>query len=201
MPVPEIVCDWVLVTGPSSEPITLTEAKAQARITDDNSNALLLSYIKAAREAGEHYMGRGFFTQSWKLTLSDWASVIPLPMAAPLASITSVKYYDEDGTLQTLATTVYGTDTVARPGAVVLKPEQSWPSLQSDLKSGRIEITYVVGWTSTSLIPESIKQGIRMYVTYLDLDRDGMEIRAESARQAAERCWSDRVWWTPPRWC
>jgi uncharacterized phiE125 gp8 family phage protein len=197
----DIGCAWTLVTGPASEPITLTEAKSQARITDTNSDSLISSYITVARQEAETYLGRGLYTQTWKLSLDWFADVIPLPMAAPLASITSVKYYDEDGTQQTLATTYYGTDIVSRPGKVVLKPDQSWPGVQSDRRNGRVEIIYVVGFTDPVLVPERIKQGIRQYVAYLDLDRDGLEIQASQARQAAERCWSDRIVWTPPVWC
>lgn len=204
----EIPCAWTLVTGPTQEPITLEEAKQHARILDDNSNPVLTNYISAAREAAEAYMGRGLLTQTWKLTLGGFANVIDLPMASPLqndanagpSTAVLVQYYDSDGTLQTLATTVYDVDTVARPGRVVLKPSQSWPSVQSDRRLGAVEITYVVGWTAPELVPERIKQGIRQYVTYLDADRDGLEALAMNAQQAAERCWSDRIWWTAPRW-
>lgn len=192
---------WVRTVNPTFEPITMDEAKRQARITDDNSNALLLSYIQTAREAAEDWLGRGIPTQTWKVTLEWFANVMPLPMAAPLQSVTSVKYYDTDGVQQTLATSYYDTDTVSRPGAVTLKPNQAWPTVQSGRYNGRVEIVYVVGWTTQALIPESIKQGIRMYVTYLDLDRDGMEEGARRAREAAERCWADRIVWTPPSWC
>lgn len=194
----ELEMPWEVVTGPAQEPITLADAKDQARISDVNSDSLINSYIKVARETGEHYMGRGFFTQTVKATLKQWANVIPLPMAAPLQSITSVKYYDAGGTLLTLATSVYDTDLVARPGQIVLKPNQAWPTLHEERLSWRIEIIYVVGWNDVAKIPESIKQGIRMYVTYLDLDRDGMDDRALAAKDAAERCWADRIYWTPP---
>ena len=204
----DIGCSWSLTTAPVIEPISLEDAKAQARVTDDANDTQLDTYIMVAREAAEAYMGRGLLTQTWTLVLEGWANVIPLPMAAPLqndavanpSTAVIVKYYDEDGTLQTLATTVYDVDTVTRPGTVTLKPEQSWPSVQSGRRKGVIEITYVVGWTSADLIPERIKQGIRQYVTYLDLDRDGMEIRALDALQAAERCWSDRIYWSAPQW-
>jgi uncharacterized phiE125 gp8 family phage protein len=197
----DIGCAWSLVTAPTLEPITLAEAKAQARITDDNSNNLLNSYIRTAREAAEEWMGRGLLTQTWKFTLDWFVNEIPLPMAWPLQSITSVKYYDEDGTQQTLATSYYDADTVSRPGQVVLKPSQSWPSVQSERRNGRVEVIYVVGYTAASAVPDLIKQGIRLYVTYLDLDRDGMEENALRARDAAQRCWSDRVEWSPPEWC
>jgi uncharacterized phiE125 gp8 family phage protein len=196
----EIGTAWTLVTGPTVPPISVDEAKDQARISDTASDLLIANYIEAAREAAELYMGRGLLTQTWKLTLDAFANVIPLPMAAPLQSITSVKYYDENGVLQTLATSVYDTDLVSRPGRVTLKVDQTWPTLQTLKRNGLVEITYVVGWTSADLIPERIKQGIRQYVTYLDQDRDGMDVRALDAQQAAERCWSDRIGWAAPQW-
>jgi uncharacterized phiE125 gp8 family phage protein len=197
----EIGCTWTLVTGPALSVIDVVEAKQHLRITDNQNDVAVAQFIAAATEEAEQYMGRGLLTQSWKLQLDWFPNEIPLPMAAPLQSITSVKYYDENGTQQTLATTYYGTDIVSRPGKVVLKPDQSWPGVQSDRRNGRVEIIYVVGFTDASLVPERIKQGIRQYVAYLDLDRDGLEIQAAQARQAAERCWSDRIVWTPPVWC
>ena len=198
MRVLEIPCVWSLVTAPTVEPVTLAEVKAQARILDNNSDGVLASYIATAREAAEQYMGRGILTQTWKLVLDGFANEMALPMASPLQSVTTVQYYDTDGTLQTLATTVYGVDTVSRPGRVVLKPEQSWPSVQSDRRDGVVIITYVVGWTSAVLVPERIKQGIKQYVTFLEMDRDGLG--GYEALQSAERCWSDRIYWTAPRW-
>jgi uncharacterized phiE125 gp8 family phage protein len=186
---------------PTQEPIDIGDAKAQARITDDSSDALIDGYIVAARQACEDYMGRALFTSTWQLVLEDFANVIPLPMASPLQSVSSITYYDTDGTSQTLATSVYDVDTASRPGRVVLKPDQSWPSVQSARLHGRVTITYVAGWSDVGSIPQLIKQGLLMYVTYLDLDRDGLEQGAMAAKQAAERCWSDRITWTPPRNC
>jgi uncharacterized phiE125 gp8 family phage protein len=205
----DITCSWARTVDPTEAPIELGDVKAQARITDDSSDALLDSYITTAVSACEDYMGRGLVTQTWQLTLHDFADVMPLPMAAPLqnddeadpSTAVVVTYYDEDGTQQTLATTVYDVDTACRPGAVVLKPAQSWPTLQSTRLNGRVTITYVVGWEDVADIPQQIKHGLLMYVTYLDLDRDGMEPGANAARLAAERCWSDRVTWTAPQVC
>ena len=196
----EIGTAWSLTTAPTDEPVTVNDVKLQARITDDASDELLDFYRIAAREEAERFMGRGILTQTWTLLLDGFANIIPLPMAAPLQSVTWVKYYDENGTQQTLATSVYDTDTVSRPGRVVLKVGQSWPGTQTERKNGIVEIKYVVGWTSADLVPERIKQGIRQYVTYLDLDRDGMEVRAQDAKLAAERCWDDRINWVAPCW-
>jgi hypothetical protein len=53
-------------------------------------------------------------------------------MAAPLQSVTTVKYYDASGVLQTLASTVYQVDTVSQPGRIVLAPTQIWPTVQAN---------------------------------------------------------------------
>ena len=196
-----MAAEWILVTEPLVEPITLVEAKQHARISHTTEDALLDAYIRTARATAEDYMARGILTQTWKLTLETWADRIWLPMAAPLQSVTSVKYYDPAGVQQTLATTVYAVDTVSRPGRIVRGVNQAWPALQPDRLMGAVEITYVVGWTTLALIPERIKQGCRMFVTYLDCDRDGLTEYGAQARRAAEACWDDRVRYIPSEGC
>jgi len=192
-----VSASWTLVTAPTQEPISLTEAKQHAKITQGNDDASLARYIRTARETAEDYMDRALFTQTWLLTLDSFDDVIYLPRAAPLQSVTTVKYYDSNGVQQTLSSTYYTVDVQSRPGRIVRAVSQSWPSVQSQRYVGRIEITYVCGYTTVAAIPERIKQGIRMYVAYMDSDKEGME-DPEKARRAAEACWEDRVRWLPP---
>lgn len=187
--------DWTLVTGPQVEPLTLDEAKQHASIHQDDDNALIDAYLRAAREAAESHLGRALYTQTWKLELGGFADVMWLPMAAPLQSVTHVKYYDEAGVLQTLAQSYYTVDTTSTPGRVVRAPEQSWPSVQSD-RLMPVVITYVCGWSSVDSIPELIKQGLRVYLAGVESDRmDG-----EAALRAARACWDlvGRVEWREP---
>jgi uncharacterized phiE125 gp8 family phage protein len=185
---------YTLITPPTLEPITLAEAKAQARITDTQSDSVIAGYIRMARDAAEQQLSRGLLTQTWRLDLCAWAETIWLPMAAPLQSVTSVKYYDNLGAQQTLATTVYDVDTIARPGRIVRAADQSWPGLQGDRVAGLIQITYVVGWSTPALVPARIKQGLVMYVAALEMDRDGSGTGAAAMRVVAESCWTDRVY-------
>jgi uncharacterized phiE125 gp8 family phage protein len=191
-------CEWTIVTEPAIEPLTLAQAKAQCRVEVTDENDLFSSYIMAARQAAEERLGRGLLTQTWKLVLPTFAEVIWLPMAAPLASVTTVKYYDGSGVLTTLASTYYTVNTTSRPGSICRAPAQSWPSVQSDRLSGAVEITYVVGWTAAALVPERILQGCRLYVAAQHAERSGMTQDAELGRKAAEACWNDMVYWKPP---
>lgn len=189
---------WALLTPPAQEPITVLDARQQARFTQPNNDALFDRYIRAAREEAEEYMARGLFTQTWQFTLRHFSDEMYLPRAAPLQSVSSVQYYDTTGALQTAATSLYTVDTISRPGRILRAMSQTWPSLRPEPHAGRVVITYVVGWTDIALIPERIKQGIRMYVAYLECDREGLEVYGEKARMAAQACWSDRVEWIEP---
>jgi uncharacterized phiE125 gp8 family phage protein len=190
---------WALTTAPVLEPFTIAEAKAQIRSVQSQEDAVVQGYIKAARQQAEDYLGYGLLTQSWTMTLSDFVDLIPLPMAGKLASVTHVKYYDEAGTRQTLSTNAYTVDTTSRPGRIALAADQSWPAVQSLRKVNRIEIQYVVGWTSRDLVPDSIKQGMRVLIGHMDADRDGMGAGSDQALRVAKSFWTDRLRVLPPQ--
>lgn len=201
-----MILDWRCTTEPVSEPLTLAAAKQHARITHDTEDGLVLAYLMAARQAAEEYLGRGLLTQTWTATFDDFATELYLPMAAPLqndplaspSTAPVITYYDVNGTLQTLATSVYDVDVTSRPGKIALKAGQAWPALQSSRRAWRVSVAYVVGWTSAALVPERIKHGIRLSVAALDADRDGLAEEAARAQAAAFACWSDRVFWKDP---
>lgn len=200
---------WTLVSGPTQEPIDIGDAKAHARITHAREDGLIDRYIVAARQACELHTDRALFTQTWRLQLSAFAEVIPLPMAAPLqnnalaspSTAPVITYYDSTGALQTLATSYYLVNTTTEPGQIERAPNQSWPSVQSDRRYP-VTVTYVAGWASVDDIPESIKQGIRYHVTAQDMDRAGGSPDAAAAMKAAELCWDKhRVFCAEPARC
>jgi uncharacterized phiE125 gp8 family phage protein len=190
---------WARTVDATTEPLTLQDAKDQLRYTQTDVDPVVYRYIRAARNAAEDARNCGLLTQTWVMNCRQFADVIWLPMAAPLQSVTSVQYYDTTGTQQTLAGTFYTVDTVSRPGRIVRAPLQSWPALQGDRLVNAITITYVVGYTTADLIPERVKQGMRIYLSLLDSDRDGLDPNNERARAAAYACWADRVETPEPR--
>lgn len=181
--------DHSLLVAPSSEPLTTTEAKLHASISQSDEDTLIASYIVAARQAAEAYLGRGLFTQTRLCRVSTWADVVWLPMAAPLQSVTHIKYYAEDGTLTTLPSSAYVVDAVSEPGRVVRAPNQTWPTVQAE-RDMPIEITYVCGWSNVANIPELIKQGLRLHVAASEADRLGSSADAKAALAQAQGYWA-----------
>lgn len=153
-----------LVTAPVLEPITEGEAVEHLNLSSANvQTSRLHQCIRGARGSAEQYMGRGLLTQTWKYAQDVFGDEIWLPMAAPLQSVTTVKYYDTAGNLATLASSVYVVDTLSEPGRIFLAPSQTWPSLQSG-RALAVEITYVVGWTDPALIPPAIIDGLYLAI-------------------------------------
>lgn len=97
-----------LVTGPTAEPITLSEAKKQLEIgsSDTSHDSQLMGLIQAAREQWEHDTDSATCFQTWRIRLAAWVDGFTLPKT-PVHSITSIQYYDGGNTLQTLSAIAY----------------------------------------------------------------------------------------------
>lgn len=194
---------WALkrTVAPVLEPVSLDEAKRQCRVTHDHEDGLIDGYRQTAREFVEQGCRRGLLTQTWRYTLDEWLDEIVLPMAAPLQSVTTVKYYDTNGAQQTLATSYYTVDTNAEPGRIYRAADQSWPSVQSD-RAQPIEITYVVGHTDADAVPVSLKQAVLMLTEHFYLHRGPVIVNVGNVTEVpigTEALMAFyRVYWTPP---
>lgn len=153
--------------GPASEPVTLEEARLHVRADGTLDDASLTDAIKAAREFAEAVTGKRYVTQTLIYNLDafpEWEIQLPEP---PLASITSIKYYDEDNIQRTLASTKYR--IVASRNAVEPEVDEEWPDVYD--KGDSVEITYVVG-TAASAVPFRIKRGILLLVGHWYANRE-----------------------------
>lgn len=170
-----------LIAAPVIEPITLVQAKLHLRIetTVIADDALIEGLITAAREKCEAYTRRAFVQRTYKLSLPEFTDGMQLPRP-PLQSVTNIKYYDDNGVLQTLGTSVY---TVHAPteagGYVVLAYDQSWPTTRA--VDNAVQITFVAGYGGSATspqslddnVPESIKSAIKLIVGDLYENREG----------------------------
>lgn len=144
---------------PATEPVTLTEAKAQLRVTDDAEDTLISGYIKAARQMIEDYCGIRLVQQTLSFKGSRIADLMDLP-AAPIQSITSIAYLDTDGANQTLSADVYEEVLEGLSPQVRLKPNQEWPAIY--VAPDAVRVVALAGFTA---IPEPIRQAILVCVT------------------------------------
>jgi len=66
---------------PASEPVSLTEAKAQCRVDGSDSDTLLNNYILAARIFVEEYTGTKLVSQTVLMQGRNFCDLRSLPMA------------------------------------------------------------------------------------------------------------------------
>ncbi len=151
-----------VVTAVTTEPISLAEARVQLRMTADDTtadDALITALITAAREFAEHYTGRALAPQTLEMALDEFPDDgIDLDMP-PVATITSVKYTDESGVEQTVATTDYALSLYGESRRLTLAYGIDWPPARGIADAVRIR--YVTGYTT---VPKAVKAAILLDV-------------------------------------
>ena len=174
-----------VITAPTTEPVTLSEAKDTLRVTSTDDDTRITDLIATAREWAEHYCDLLIMPQVVERSWHGWPSThIPLNVS-PLESIDSVIYDDTSSpvTAVTLvANTDYYADTTTDGGRV--SAINGWPSTAVQPNTVRIRMT--AGYTSAALVPERIKDGIKAYIVYLYDNDPNMKEMAENI------LWSER---------
>lgn len=177
-----------LVIPPTLEPVTRDEVKLQSRISDPSQDSRVDRFISSARSYAENRLGRQLMNATWRLTLDNFPNsiggspwyqsvsqnfpsysqfyngrycdhrIIILPRP-PLVSLTSIRYYDVAGTLQTFSSSNYVVDTFGEPGRVQLKALTLWPVTQDRINA--VQIDFVAGYgTDRENVPADIRHAI-----------------------------------------
>lgn len=172
-----------IVTGPTSEPVTVAEAKTAARIDHNDEDALVGYYIVESREAVETYASVCLMPQTLRLNMECLPSDGFEIRKYPLSSVTSITYVDTEGTTQTLSASDYIVDTTSWPPRVVPAYGVAWPTVRTQPRS--VKVTFVAGYASAAAVPETAKQAIRLGVAARIRDREGGD--DEAYRKAFDR--------------
>lgn len=175
-----------LIEGPALEPVTLDEAKNQARIDTDDDDDLITAFIAAAREYAETFTHRAFITQRWQLTFDGgFPRKINLPKP-PLQSVEDITYIDLNGAMQTESSTLYVVSAPSGPkadfGFVVPAYSVIWPTTRSIIDAVTVPFTCGYG-DDPGDVPELIKAAIRLHVAeFYKMREQSVEIRGTVAQ-------------------
>ena len=107
-----------LISPPSTEPVSLSEAKLHLKVDTTDDDALIARLITAARARAEWHTGRAFVTQSWILWRDCWAECVEIPLP-PLQAITAVTSFARDGTPTVLDPDSYTVDAASQPARIL----------------------------------------------------------------------------------
>jgi uncharacterized phiE125 gp8 family phage protein len=159
-----------LAVAPTVDPVTLADARAHCRIDDSESDAMLATYILAARQYIEAWTGRVLITQRWDLKLDSFPSRIVIPNP-PLSSVVSITYVDTAGATQTLAANQYQVGKGDLFGFIDRAYGVSWPATrdQADAVTVRFEAGY---GTNPGDVPEPLRLAILLLVGHWNENRE-----------------------------
>lgn len=159
-----------LITGPSTEPVTLAQFKQHARISRDDEDALCEACIRAARVYAERVQRRQLCTATWRLSLDCFSAEIRVPLP-PLQSAT-IQYVDANGDTQTLDPSAYQVDAYREPGRIVPAYGTCWPDTRC--QPNAVTVTFVAGYGAAAAVPETTKQAIKLLAGSFYENREGL---------------------------
>lgn len=183
----------IQTADPTSEPVTLAQAKGHLRVDSDNTadDTLIAMLIGAARRYAESYTGRSFITQGWRLVIDafpgpgfmgvPWGSPYSLPPQAIqlergiVQAVSSITYMDMNGAWQTMDPANYVAELSGCPARITPVFGQIWPPTRPQIGSVKVDYTAGYGAGGTN-VPEGIRQWILMRVGTLYEQREEIAI-------------------------
>lgn len=169
-------------TEPTEYAVTKAELKEQLRIDGTDDDSRLDMIIPAAQAAIENMCRRTFTNTTYEMFLdefpgSEYDYTISL-YRAPFSSVTSIKYVDENGDVQTLSTSLYLTDLKSIIGRITPAYGESWPTTQSI--NNAVTIEYVAGYGGSADVPKALKMAVMgLCIDLYEHPESSAEIRLE----------------------
>ena len=162
-----------LVTEPSTDPVTLEEAKAHLNVNFSDYDDQIAGFIRAAQMAILYDSGHALCPSEWDLVYDGFPTgntpegYVQIPIG-PLIEVSSVNYVDPDTESETvLSNSEYEVDTYSFLGGI--QPSTSgWPATMSTINAVRVR--FIAGYPdigtspTTSSVPSSLKQAVLLLV-------------------------------------
>lgn len=137
---------------------TTAEAKDFLKVDTTADDTLIDNLIKAATQSCEIYTNRYFINTVVTQYSDNWREFYRL-YKSPVVTITHIKYYDTNDTLQTLAASNYILDNISQPARIGIAVDGTLPDLADRINA--VLVKYTVGYSNlASEVPEGIRQAV-----------------------------------------
>jgi uncharacterized phiE125 gp8 family phage protein len=148
-----------LVTPSDAYPVTVTQAKEHLKITVEDENSLIESYLNAAIRRCEDYRQSNIMSAEYELMARAWPYCGWVNLQkSPVSAINSVKYYDEDNNLQTVSPSSYRLQDYRVPARLEFDSSFSQPDLHD--REFPIIVNFQAGYLAASSVPATLKHAI-----------------------------------------
>lgn len=169
-----------VLTPPSIEPVTLSEARLWCRIDDDDTtqDAMLLILIGAMREYAEEITGRAIAARQLEVVLDrlpDGSTPIELP-SPPLQSVSYIRYLDTGGVEQEMSgsPTQWIIDNASLPGRISPLFGANWPGTNDGI--GNVRIGFTCGYPNVTAMPKKLRLWMQTRIATLNEHREQIDM-------------------------
>jgi uncharacterized phiE125 gp8 family phage protein len=162
-----------LVTDKTVYPVTVAEVKQQLNIADDETahDDYLSLLIKTCTQQWEYDTQTKTTRETWRYVMEAFpqSDEFYIPYG-PIASISSIQYYDVGDDLQTLETVYYSLDGITGGipkgnSRVWLNHPYDWPSTYT--REDAVQVTFVAGYAATATaVPQIFRHAILLLCTF-----------------------------------
>ena len=150
-----------LVTPPAVTPISLTEAKANLRITHDEEDALIEELIRTATRFLAENDGICAIRQTWRY-YTDEVSLVHKVHRFPVIGLNAATVFDGEGNATTLNADAVEIDHRKRPAEVRFDPIAIGASADSGA-----EVDLDIGFGDTAVdVPDTLKRALLALVAH-----------------------------------
>lgn len=159
------------VITPPAQVIMTADIKTHLRhvTTTGAQDAEMVSFLAAALDHAQEYCGQSFGSQTLEAAFDRFPcgsyQALELPRG-PVTSVTSVKYIDENGTVQTLVGANYVLDDYGLTTKIYRSFGIVWPTIQD--VANAVKVVYVAG---AAVLPAAVRAALLMHVYEMDQHR------------------------------
>ncbi len=178
------------IITPPAEIITVEEAAEFMRADfSEDETPMIETIITASRQWCEEYLRRAIGIQTLELTLAGFPNKISL--RPPFIAITSVKYLDVNGDLQTMDAADYLLSASAEPASMI-PSSGNWPSTLSGVDDS-VKVRFTTGYQDggspfvTEQLPKTIRTAMLMQIADLYANREAQVEKSLAANPTVER--------------
>lgn len=169
----------ILASPSDVTPVTLDDAKRRVRRVEDDDNdeiGLIIEAVVSHLEGVDGILGRALISQDWNDSFDRFppGGVVRLALA-PVQSIISVGYVDEDGQNATLNASTYTLHADMSGSYIRLSPNASWPSTGD--QDDAVKVTYRAGYgDAPAAVPAALRLAILDLVAHRFNNREAVVV-------------------------
>ena len=149
-------------TAATTPIFTTAEAKDFLKVDTTADDTIIDNLVAAATESCQIYTNQYFINTVVTQYSDNWKEFYSL-YKSPVSSITHIKYYDKDDSLQTLAASNYILDDTYKPARIGIAVDGELPNVADRINA--VQVKYTVGYgTASTDVPEGIRTAIILTV-------------------------------------